>query len=115
VCPEECGIGLGISIDGGTQNLVAANLVTRTQLGIRVEAFAGTTTDNVLRANIVRAIALDGIGIGLEQGPVTNTVLDSNIAIGAGDDGIDVESASTTLTATSPSAMGTWVSRRWPG
>jgi parallel beta-helix repeat protein len=28
-CPEECGIGLGISIDGGTQNLVAANLVTR--------------------------------------------------------------------------------------
>ncbi len=98
MCPEECGIGLGISIDGGTQNLVAANLVTRTQLGIRVEAFAGTTTDNVVRANVVRTIALDGIGIGLEQGPVTNTVLDRNLAVGAGDDGIDMDSASTTLT-----------------
>jgi large repetitive protein len=97
-CPEECGIGLGISIDGGTQNLIAANLVTRTQIGIRVDAFAGTTTDNVLRANVVRAAALDGIAIGLEQGPVTNTLVDRNLAIGAGDDGIDVESAATTLT-----------------
>ena len=97
-CPEECGIGLGISIDGGTQNLIAANLVTRIQIGIRVEAFAGTTTDNVLRANVVRAAALDGIAIGLEQGPVTNTLLDRNLAIGAGDDGIDVDSAATTLT-----------------
>jgi large repetitive protein len=98
VCPEECGIGLGISLDGGSQNLIAANLVTRTQIGIRVDAFAGTTTDNVLRANVVRAVALDGIGIGLEQGPVTNTLLDRNLAIGAGDDGIDVDSAATTLT-----------------
>jgi parallel beta-helix repeat protein len=98
VCPDECGIGLGISVDGGTHNLVAANLVTRTQLGIRVEAFAGTTSDNVVRANVVRGIALDGIGIGLEQGPVTNTVLDRNLAVGAGDDGIDVNSAATTLT-----------------
>lgn len=77
---------------------MAGSLVTRAQIGIRVDAFAGTTTDNVLRASVVRAAALDRIAIGLEQGPVTNTLLDRNIAIGAGDDGIDVESASTTLT-----------------
>jgi parallel beta-helix repeat protein len=95
-CSDGC--GFGISFEGGSQNLVAGNLVTRAQIGIRVDAFAGTTTDNVLRANVVRAAALDRIAIGLEQGPVTNTLLDRNIAIGAGDDGIDVESASTTLT-----------------
>jgi parallel beta-helix repeat protein len=97
-CPEECGFGFGIDVGGGSHNLIAANLVTRTQIGIRIDAFAGTTTDNVLRGNVVRAAALDGIAIGLELGPVTNTLLDRNIAIGAGDDGIDVESASTTLT-----------------
>jgi large repetitive protein len=97
-CPEECGFGFGIDVGGGSHNLIAANLVARTQIGIRIDAFAGTTTDNVVRANVVRDAALDGIAIGLEQGPVTNTILDSNVAIGAGDDGIDVNSAATTLT-----------------
>jgi parallel beta-helix repeat protein len=63
-CPDGC--GFGISFEGGSQNLVAGNLVTRAQIGIRVDAFAGTTTDNVLRANVVHAAALDGIAIGLE-------------------------------------------------
>jgi parallel beta-helix repeat protein len=98
LCPEECGAGFGISLEGGSQNLIASNLVTRPQIGIRIDAFAGTTSGNVVRANVVRAAAVDGIAIGPEQGPVDGTLLDRNLAVGAGDDGIDVESPSTTLT-----------------
>jgi parallel beta-helix repeat protein len=96
-CPDGC--GFGISLEGGSDNLVAGNIVARARYGIRVDAFVGTTSGNVFRANIVRAAGLDGIVVDLEHvGPVTNTFLDRSIAIGAGDDGIDVESASTTLT-----------------
>jgi large repetitive protein len=93
------GCGFGISLEGGSHNLVARNKVTRARYGIRVDAFEGTTVGNVLRANVVRAAEIDDIVINFEHvGPVTNTLLVHNIAIGAGDDGIDVESPSTTLT-----------------
>ena len=93
------GCGFGISLEGGSHNLVARNKVTRARYGIRVDAFEGTTLGNVVRANVVRAAAIDDIAVNFEHvGPVTNTLLVGNIAIGAGDDGIDVESPSTTLT-----------------
>jgi parallel beta-helix repeat protein len=97
-CPEGC--GFGISMEGGSHNLVAGNSVARArQADIRLDAFAGTTSGNVFRANVVRAAGVDGIAINLEHvGPVINTLLERNIAIGAGDDGIDVDSAATTLT-----------------
>jgi large repetitive protein len=101
-CPEDGGIGcgFGISLEGGSHNLVAGNNVARARRAdIRLDAFAGATSGNVLRANVVRAAGVDGIAIDIEHvGPVTNTLLERNIAIGAGDDGIDVESAATTLT-----------------
>ena len=101
-CPAEdggIGCGFGITFEGGSDNLVARNKVTRARYGIRVDAFAGATVGNVVRANVVRAAEIDDIVVNLEHvGPVTNTLLAHNIAIGAGDDGIDVESPSTTLT-----------------
>jgi large repetitive protein len=101
-CPAEdggIGCGFGISLEGGSHNLVARNKVTRARYGIRVDAFEGTTVGNVVRANVVRAAEIDDIVVNFEHvGPVTNTLLVRNIAIGAGDDGIDVESSSTTLT-----------------
>jgi large repetitive protein len=93
------GCGFGISLEGGSHNLVARNKVTQARYGIRVDAFEGTTVGNVLRANVVRAAEVDDIAVNFEHvGPVTNTLLVRNIAIGARDDGIDVESPSTTLT-----------------
>jgi parallel beta-helix repeat protein len=101
-CPEDGGIGcgFGISLEGGSHNLVAGNNVARARRAdIRLDAFAGATSGNVVRANVVRAAGVDGIAINLEHvGPVINTLLERNIAIGAGDDGIDVDSAATTLT-----------------
>jgi hypothetical protein len=50
------------------------------------------------RGNLVRAAVVDGIAINPDHvGPVTDTLLDRKITLGAGDDGIDVESSATTL------------------
>jgi hypothetical protein len=101
-CPEdgEIGCGFGISLEGGSHNLVAGNHVARARhADIRLDAFEGATSANVVRANVVRAAGVDGIAINVQHvGPVLNTLLERNIAIGAADDGIDVDSATTTLT-----------------
>jgi parallel beta-helix repeat protein len=97
-CPEACGFGIGIQ--GGTGNVVERNVVLRFhQAGIQVAAFeefggppaVGTT----IRRNLVRGSAVDGL---LVEGTASDTVLESSVAIGAGDDGIDVDNAATTLT-----------------
>jgi parallel beta-helix repeat protein len=95
----ECG-GFGISVEGGSDNLVAGNTVTRTLgNGVRLDAYVLPAIGNVFRGNLVRTAGVDGIAIDRDQvGPVLDTLLDSNIAIGAGDDGIDIESPATTLT-----------------
>lgn len=52
----------------------------------------------MLRGNLVRAAGADGIQVDLEgAGVVDGTVLDRHISSRAGDDGIDVRSASTVL------------------
>lgn len=96
----EIGCGFGISLEGGSHNLVAGNNVARARhADIRLDAFAGAIRGNVVRANVVRAAGVDGIAINVEHaGLVRGTLLERNIAIGAGDDGIDVDSAATTLT-----------------
>jgi parallel beta-helix repeat protein len=97
-CPEECGFGIGVQ--GGTGNVVESNVVLRFhQAGIQVasfEEFGGPpTVGTTVRANVVRGAAVDGL---LVAATVSDTTLDRNIAIGAGDDGIDVDNAATTLT-----------------
>jgi parallel beta-helix repeat protein len=100
-CPEdgEVGCGVGISFEGGTGNLIAHNFVTGARnAGIRVAAFEPETPpalDTIVRRNLVRDGDVDGI---LVESTATGSLLEANIAIGAGDDGIDVDSPTTTLT-----------------
>ncbi len=100
-CPDGC--GYGIVVDGGANNVVAANAVARMlEDGIRLDAFEPDTppaSGNTIRGNLVRDAGRDGIAVATQGfGTVSGSVLEGNIAIGAGDDGIDVESAATTLT-----------------
>jgi parallel beta-helix repeat protein len=97
-CPEEC--GFGISLEGGTGNVIEGNIVLRFhQAGIRAasfEEFGGPpTVGNTISRNVVRGPAVDGV---IVESTAFDTLLERNIAIGAGDDGIDVDNAATTMT-----------------
>ena len=100
-CPEdgEVGCGVGISFEGGAGNLIAHNFVTGARnAGIRVAAFEPETppaVDTIVRRNLVRDGDVNGI---LVESTATDSLLEGNIAIGTGDDGIDVDSPTTTLT-----------------
>jgi parallel beta-helix repeat protein len=96
-CPDGC--GFGISFEGGQGNLIARNLVARTrEAGIRVADFepeGPPAIGNVVQRNLALDAGVDGVFV---ESTATDTLLERNIAIGAGDDGIDVESATSTLT-----------------
>jgi len=68
--------------------------------GIRANAyqeFGGIPTiGTVIRANLVRDAATDGIAIASET--VNDTVVEANLIIGSGNDGIKIARAATTLT-----------------
>jgi parallel beta-helix repeat protein len=101
--PDDPVGGFGILIDGGDDNLLRANAVAgAASNGIRVVAFdpdaTGPAERNVIRANRVERARLDGI---LVDETTTGSLLERNHAERAGDDGIDVESAATTLIANS--------------
>jgi large repetitive protein len=100
-CDDPC--GSGIVVGAGSGNRVARNEVRRTLLdGIHVVAFFADipTADTIVRDNLVRGATVNGVGVATEgDGPVTGTLLQRNVAIGAGADGFDVHSAATTLTA----------------
>jgi len=97
-CSEECN-GFGISLEGGTGNVIEGNTVLGfDHAGIQVasfEEFGGPpTVGNTISRNVIRGPAGDGV---IVQSTAFDTLLERNIAIGAGDDGIDVDNAATTL------------------
>jgi hypothetical protein len=80
--------------------VIEGNIVLRFhQAGIRAasfEEFGGPpTVGNTISRNVVRGPAVDGV---IVESTAFDTLLERNIAIGAGDDGIDVDNAATTLT-----------------
>jgi parallel beta-helix repeat protein len=98
-CPEEF-CGHGISLEGGSGNLIERNVVLGFHhAGILVasfEEFGGPpTVGSTITGNLIRGSAVEGLLVGPTP---TDTWLTRNIAIGAGDDGIHVDSAETTLT-----------------
>jgi parallel beta-helix repeat protein len=98
-CEPACN-GYGVSVEGGTGNVVQGNLISRfPQGGVRVASFEAEggppTTGTTVAANVVRASAVDGV---LVEATAADTLLRANIATGSGDDGLDVQSATTTLT-----------------
>jgi parallel beta-helix repeat protein len=97
-CPGEC--GFGISVEGGTGNVVERNTVLGYhQAGVRAAAFeefgGPPTVGTIIRRNLVRGPAVDGL---LVEATASDTLLERNVAIGAGDDGIDVDNAAATAT-----------------
>jgi parallel beta-helix repeat protein len=101
-CPDQDGCGGGIEVDGGSANVVSGNRVARTLLdGIRVASFAPDTPPNVnsiVRDNDVSGARRDGIAVQAEgDGTVSGLLLDANTTAHSGDDGIDVRTASATL------------------
>lgn len=96
-CPDGCGIG--ISFEGGHDNLIARNLVARSgAAGIRLAAFpteGEPTLRTVVRRNVVVDAGTDGL---LVESTATDSLLEQNLSIGAGDDGIDVDNTAATLT-----------------
>jgi parallel beta-helix repeat protein len=97
-CAGEC--GFGISLEGGARNAITGNGVLRFhQAGIRVasfEEFGGPpTVDTTVRGNLVVGTTVDGI---LVEPTATGSLVERNVALRAGDDGIDVDSPTTTLT-----------------
>jgi parallel beta-helix repeat protein len=97
------GCGFGISVEGGSGNLVSDNVVRGGAHGIRVDTFAPEdfpTTDTVIRGNLVKGAAVDGISVGTEtDNPVTGTRIESNRVSRAGADGIDVRRPESVLRA----------------
>ncbi len=88
----------GIRVEKGHDNLVAANTVVRTRhvgitLGIHDPFIGGH--NNLVRGNVVRGSRVDGIVVVAKD---RHSVLLRNLVAGAGDDGIDVDSPTTTLT-----------------
>jgi hypothetical protein len=96
-CPEEC--GFGISLEGGTGNVIERNTVLRFhQAGIHAAAFeefgGPPTVGNTISRNVVRGPTVDGLHV---ESTAFDTLLERNIAIGAGDDGVDVDNTATTV------------------
>lgn len=98
------GNGGGIAEEGGNRDAISFNSVSRTSdnEGIRINAYPPDTppaVDIVIRANLVRDSANDGIAVGTDSvGTVTGTILEANLVIGSGHDGINVARAATTVT-----------------
>jgi hypothetical protein len=96
-CPDGC--GFGISFEGGEGNLIERNIVARAdQAGLRVADFEPETPpaiDTVVQRNLILDAGIDGVFV---DESASDTLVERNTAIGADDDGIDVESAATTLT-----------------
>src|SRR5215204_684274 len=89
----------GIRVEKGRGTLVADNLIVDTRrwgitLGIH-EPFIGGA-HNVVRGNIVRRSRVDGIAVVKKE---RHSVLVRNVVTGSGDDGFDINSRTTTLTA----------------
>jgi parallel beta-helix repeat protein len=98
---SEEGGGFGIFVAAGHDNVVARNLVVRaSRAGIRLslipEELEGDpgAVNTVVRHNLLRANG-DGVFV---LDTAENTLIEGNLALASQDDGIDVDSPSTTLT-----------------
>jgi large repetitive protein len=101
-CDPPTGFGIAV-VASSSDNLVIANLVARTKEdGIRVLDFDPSDPANpvpngtVVRGNVVRDAGVDGLGV---DATAEGTVLERNLAVRAGDDGI--QSAAGVLTSNS--------------
>src|SRR4051794_9422392 len=104
-CDEELGGGcFGIAVESGRGNSVSDNLVERMAAGIelrRGDPEIPAVVDTTVRSNVIRGVGSDGLHV---DSTATDSLLDHNLAVAAGDDGIDVNNPSTTLTRNTANA-----------
>lgn len=96
--PDDPTGGFGILLVDGDRNLFRGNDVDgAASSGIRIRHpdATGTADNNVVRDNEVTRAKLDGI---LIDEAASGSLVERNVVSGGGDDGIDVESPTTTLT-----------------
>lgn len=96
--PDDPTGGFGILLVEGDRNLFQRNDVDgAASSGIRIRHpdATGTADNNVVRDNEVEHAKLDGI---LVDEAALGSLVERNVVLSAGDDGIDVESPATTLT-----------------
>ena len=86
--------GSAISLDAGDHNLIARNSVRDPSVAGIGLGF-GRAVDNDIRRNRVRGAGEDGLRV---LAKAEHTLLWHNLAVGAGDDGLDVNSSTTKLT-----------------
>jgi parallel beta-helix repeat protein len=88
-----------IAIEKGHHNLVAHNLVAHARggegirLGISHPSIGGS--ENVVRGNRVKDSREDGFSVAVKE---NGSLLKRNVAVGAGDDGFDIQGPATKLT-----------------
>jgi parallel beta-helix repeat protein len=93
--------GFGLIVDGGDRNAIERNSITDSRgpaMVIRTLNVITPAEDNRLIRNVASSRFDDGIRV--EHG-ATGTLVQANTALDSGDDGIDVDVASTTLTRNS--------------
>jgi parallel beta-helix repeat protein len=90
--------GFGLLIDGGHDDLLQGNSVTDTR-GPAIYVAQLDSPDGAAHTTVTHNVANSRLGDGIHvDAGATATLLEANAADGSGDDGIDVESATTTLT-----------------
>jgi parallel beta-helix repeat protein len=114
------GAGEGIGVSGASDTTVERNAVSDARFGITVAASrtrvvqntvsnsgVGITLGQAFETELVKNDVLDSTGDGISVGSAAHgTLLDLNTANRNGDDGIDVESTSTTLTKNTANENG---------
>ncbi len=95
-CPEGCGVG--IQVEAGKRNVIVGNTIRHTDAaGLRIAGY-GPIAGAVAARNRISDAGKDGIAVVSPFEPVTDVELRANRAVGSGDDGIDVNVKSVTIT-----------------
>ncbi len=105
--------GFGVILDGAIRTTVHQNVLHATGVGPAIYVAqldeATEPRDNRVEGNYATSQHADGILVDPEA---TGTLLSDNVAIGSGDDGIDVDAPGTTLTGNIAAHNHAWGSRR---
>ena len=86
--------GIGISLDAGDHNVIARNSI-RDASGNAITVGFGRAIDNVARRNHIRGAGEDGLRVFVKA---KHSFLGHNVALGAKDDGLDINNPKTKLT-----------------
>jgi parallel beta-helix repeat protein len=98
-CDQELEGGcFAIAVEFGRGNSISDNSVERMPAGIELrtgDSEIPAVVDTTVQSNVIRGVGRDGLHV---DSTAIGSLLDQNLAVGAADDGIDVDGPTTTLT-----------------